>query len=92
MPLARVNIEEFSAVATALHRLKRDRSWSNKHLYNRVRIQWESFGVETMKLFLTGRKVPTPGQVDTLADALQCNVAERIYLHRAAALDYGYRI
>jgi transcriptional regulator with XRE-family HTH domain len=41
---------------------------------------------------LTGAKRPSPQWIDLMADAMQMNQAQRRELHRAAALDAGYKL
>ena len=39
-----------------------------------------------------GEKLPSPERTDMIADVLKLNGEDRIALHRAAALDHGWKI
>ncbi len=41
---------------------------------------------------MTGEFIPSPLYTDRIADALKLNGDDRIALHRAAALDHGFKI
>ena len=45
-----------------------------------------------ISLIMCGGRPCPPGQVQRISETLQCDDQERLKLHKAAAIDYGYEV